>query len=246
MNDLALATEVEIVDSTELDSLSLDELAKRGREAGGLARLAGVELLRQSIYIGEILESVSKRMTGVELEEWAWTHIHISRTTAHRFRRFAKHQQALLDADPANIQEAEFLLMGSAGSSPRITDEECLEVRRMYDEGMTWSEIAIEKNLSKSAVWRRLHRTRSSEILRGHNKKSKRSRDEIRRARRDRAAKNAGGNIGEAYSRCRKMAEAIDRALEDVTDSESRASLSAALSHVYKAEDEIIRALGVA
>lgn len=86
---------------------------------------------------------------------------------------------------------------------------------------------------------------KGADVLERAKDRARRARKALRRQERDRAMRHVGGTVGECYSMIRRTAEAVGNATAD-DNSDVREALASALVDLYRAEDKIVRAVGVA
>ncbi len=254
---VAEAVESEVL---EAGQRTLSELASEANREHDAGCVAATDALRHWIAAGERLIEARERCEG-SWGEWVDASFSGSRATAGAFIRLATYRAHLEAKDEiTNVNQALKYLRGLPESAPRgprggFTSADAdgslaPEARRLLDAGAPQQEVAALLGVSETTVWRWRDPTRAkakrAQEARRRRARAKRDSEIERRQARDAAMKKVGGSVADAYSMIRRTAQAVDRAHKDATDREVGAALSAALSKLHHAEDEIVRALGVA
>lgn len=238
-----------------VDGPTLGELATKANEEHDLAREAAYSALQHAIRSGEALIAAKERVELGGWERWLSENFHATYRTAFIYQRIAQYQDRI--PENVTISKADEMLVGLSllnkadPGVPKYPVEMREEAVKLIAEGRTQSDVADLLNVSQSFV---SHWAGNANIAAKHRKMRAQRAREMRKRReaaalkqfeRDKAVKRAGGGPAEAYSLLRKAAQTLDRAQEDTKDREQRTHLKEALSRLYLAEDQIVKALGL-
>jgi transposase len=241
---------VEMVQAREQTLAELAETANREHAA---AEQAAHAWLDHAIAAGEALIEAKRQVVHGNWTEWLRVHADCSQSMALQYIRVATYKGRALDAPRGSRHAVMEHLRGLPGTkrqlrSPARTEE----AQRLIDSGLTQKEAAEAFGVSESTMsnWvnpdkyrKKLDNWKTKERRRSEAERALREKEE--RNRRDAAAKRAGGAVSHAYSNLRKTAADLQAAIEESDDRGQEATLRSVLDHVYKAEDELVRALGV-
>lgn len=261
-----------IVASTEVleaGQRTLRELADEANREHEATESSMLDVLSHAIAAGKALLEAKNRTLHGEWQAWLEQNFAGSRETASRYMRLAYYEDVVLPrpwasggvgrssrwtADTtAELTRAWQYLRGlppaGDGRRPQHSEEIKSEARRLHAAGVSYREIARMLGVSHHSVPRwcdaDYRRRRQAEA----NRQKARQRDEAARRKqqaRDRAVARTKGPGSEAYSLLRRAAQMLERAAVEAEDREVRAAFTAAQAQIYKAEDRIMRGLGVA
>jgi transposase len=201
---------------------------------------------------GEALIAAHDAVTDGDWEVWLAQNFEGDRVTAYRYIRIAAYKDRLA---PHTARGGVSLRRGlqlvshlprvggeGGGAQPSITRDETMEVQRLLADGWTKREVAAMLGVGQHTVNRRANpvATRAADKRRRHRARA--ARHALRRE--EVAAEATGGSLAEAYSLLRRLAQELDRT--EIDSRELRAHVSAALGFVHRAEDELVKALGIA
>lgn len=237
--------------STEITVLtprSLDELAEViNREHRHVARVvaAGVE---HAICAGEALIEAREQVPAGQWYQWIADNTEIVPVTARMYVRIARYRNIVLPAQPRSIADAYRLVRGQGQIASSVKEELRAEAKRLATEGVPYRQIAAQIGVSDSTVgtWCNPSRRRDKRQRERDKKRATRAAFRaLRRERRDKAVRDRGGSVASAYSLIRKTLQEVERAKNDETNKEARRSLSTAMTHLYGAEDMVVKAVGI-
>jgi hypothetical protein len=226
-----------------------DELlatANREYEAG---RAAAEASLSHAIACGEALLELRTRLkaAGDNWQAWCERHFAGSYCTANRLIRIAVYKERLPHTAmyPHEALAALSDLPVTRGYSALRVEAE----RLAASTDMTPRQIAMSLGVAHSTVgtWldpRRRQKQREAEAASRRRRKA--AQRALRQQDRDDAMRRHGGGVAECYSLVRKTAQQLDRTADRHEDPEVRHALREALSAIARAEDLIVRAVGVA
>lgn len=232
---------------------TLVELADTARREHAEAEAAKKTWLEHAVAAGEALLEAKDQVPYGKWQSWVRKNTDISHATANVYMRVAVYR----DDVPAGLYGCDDVKT-SLRHNPTIphlgpdTWVRQKEAAHLAERGMGQHEIADLLGVSQATVCRwlnpsRIEREKQRRLQRSREREAARQalKEKRHRAERDRAAKRAGGAVSHAYSNLRKCAADLQAAIDEADDQETAATLRAALDYAYKAEDEIVRALGV-
>lgn len=230
------------------DEAYLRELARRVEDAHHRIT-GGSAFVQQAILAGEALIEVRQRVPRGRWEAWIDENTTISKVTANRYVRMATYRDVIGEA-PSLVVAQRLLSERPATHGPGSGHPEELKemARRMLRrKGATVAGVAREIGVSRPTIrdWGKSTRQLKADEQRRVAERAKRQ-AERRRSKRDATAKRVGGDVAEAYSAIRRATQAIERAHGSQEKPAIRRHLSTALHRAYAAEDEIVKALGLA
>lgn len=249
---------VEVVEMSDLASLSLDELAVSAEAS----HLQADEKLKAGLLFayrtGLILMEARGRLSSSEWMEWVQASSSIPRSTAFLYTRIARNWSQVVEVGATSITQARAALTGVAplyiatdkgqrGQHNRImTEQYAGEASALSRDGMTNVEVARELGISESSVRRLL----DPEVARRDRISNRRAQSRYYKARkalkekeRLELARRHGGSADKAYSALRRVLLDIDAAIAECTNSEQQAVMRSARFAAQKATDEIWRAV---
>lgn len=236
-----------------ISECTLDDLARIVTEQNRLTIKSLGMAIHHALEVGAALLEARSRVPEGQWGEWCQDNLPISQDQVGLYIRLAHYRDKVLEHHPSTLQEARALLrglpptFGFSGATPKPA-EVVDAVYLLRDEGLTQRQIASELGLSKSAVDRYLKpekRRKHEASMKNRRHRDRQAREALKRQERDRAMKNAGGTPSHAYAHLRKCASALQRAIEEAIDHEVESNLRQALDDIYRAEDRIVRALGI-
>lgn len=229
----------------------IDELAATANREHDLSVKAGLEAIEHAILVGEALLAARKLVATGEWYRWLDNNTTFSRALATVYQRVA-HYKHLVGSAPS-LNAAQRMLRGEPDIAPKGQPKATArpwaqDAHKLREAGSTQDQIAEILGVSQSSVSQELNpkvRAKVMERNRRREQKRRAANKVFNRAKRDSAAKRAGGGISELYSRIRLAAESAG-ALGD-TGETPEIRLAATLAHraIVRAEDEIAKVLGL-
>lgn len=245
---------VAVYEPRTITESTLDELAAVATREHEAACEATASALEHWIAAGEALREVRDRLSWGEFGPWVDMNFQGMRGLAAACIRLAIHQDAIRSEGIQTVNRARMFIRGlpapSAQSQMKQQEigELAVEANRLREQGLSYPEIALLLGAHSGTIWRWLHPERYKLQLakqRQARQEQKEKKEAVAQRTRDRAVRKAGGAVAEAYSYLRKTSEALGRAEREASSQEVRAAARGALAYAYKAEDEIVQALGI-
>jgi len=238
-------TLIEPARESDLTSLSLDELADVANREHQCVADAASELIRHTIAAGHALRLARQLVPPGEWLKWAAANLDVSLNMAHVYMRVSYFEDIVLASGATSLREAIRVLRKfghtlDVGATSRYDEAIRHRAKDLAKKGLTQRQIGLELGVSQSMVGRWLN-PRNAKRYRETQRSAVAA---LRREQQSQAAKRRGGNLAEAYSLARKLAEALDAASREETDPEARSALTSALHRLYGAEDQINQAIG--
>lgn len=244
---------------TDLPEKTLDELAEIIRFEHDEVVSSASQMLKHAIRAGEALTIAKRRVEPGGWMSWTASNLpEMRHTLITNYMRIA-HYQTKIPKDIDSIAEARRALKGlpDIDGSPRGVTRNGypLELRetavKLVSEGMSQELVAEEIGVAQGTVSRWVRgQENSREYWRNwaaknrlRRRKAHAAREALRREERERKIQKIGGPLAESYSRVRKAAQALQKALEESDDPHVSGHLRLALSKLYVTEDEIVKAL---
>jgi hypothetical protein len=223
----------------------------------GLAYRAALDALEHAILCGEALIEARETVPDGRWGKWVKDNLDMPYPNVNRYVRIATYRDHLLSAEnrPQSIQGAITYLRDvgapaiGTGRNGRRPTFDVDEAKRLKQQGLTNKDIGSALGVSDVAVWRQLTPGATARAVAISNRLRTQRRAEQRALREQERAKQVarvGGSPADAYALLRKTAIALDRALDEADTDEMRKTLRDALTYTHRAEDAIMRALGVA
>lgn len=231
-----------------LSDCSLDELADIANAEFELTVIAVTTAFHHAIRTGHALNAAFMQVPRGEWANWVAERCTFSATNAVDCRRMAYHERALVEAGIGSVEQSKQFLKDQGLKLPWVggwpVDHERLrenkmEAQQLRREGLTYAQIAERLAASAGAAWEWCN----PDSVRAIRRRRSKERSELRRLRRDKAMKVAGGATHEGYSLLRKAASTLQVAVDREQDGEAKRALENALAKVYQAEDEMFRAV---
>lgn len=235
---------------------SLADLAATINSEHDLAYRAVLDALDHAVRAGEALLEARRLVPEGQWSKWIKANLAMPSAAVGRYIRIATHRETLFAAGqrPKSINGALTYLREidappsvPPGRNGRRPTFDVSEARRLRGQGMKYSDIGGVLGVSDVAVWRQLTpgATRKA-VARTTQARSKRRAEARALAEKELAARVArvGGHPSDAYALLRRCAVALDRAITDA-EPEMRPALRDALTYTHRAEDAIVRALGI-
>lgn len=207
---------------------------------------------------GDALLKIRELVPRGDWRKWLQENFNGGETTAREYMRLAKYRDLVPPEYYANRQLAMDYLKGLPHTDSErpstIPREEIEEVRRLAESGMSQEQISKALGMSRTQVRSRLDPEKSrkdhqrfGKKYEAQRKRAKSAREALRREEvgRERLAlmKQTGGNIAKSYALIRLAAQELDRARLIAKGHEAKLAINAALSKVYAAEDDLVRAV---
>lgn len=199
--------------------------------------------LAHAIEAGRALLAARDLLRRGEWRQWIDDNCDFSTWTANAYIRLAAFsseipadalsQAAALSA----IADRALPRHGEDGQHP-LRDE----IRALARAGMSRRNIAAELGLSESVVTRVVDPSGYRRRATARRRLRRAERKALERQRRDALARQSTGAVSEAYALTRRLAQVLDRALEESTPGQ-RNHLLSALSDTHCVEDAVVRAL---
>lgn len=248
-SELAVIESVEELEAApDLSGMSLAGLAEIANREHGLALAAGMSMLDHAIIAGEALLAAKVSVPWGEWEAWVAREFSGSVSSATNYMRYATYKAVLGELGVTSQVVAkqklkELALVRSAdhfGMPKSLRREACALVKA----GRQQKEVAELYGVSQSTLWAWINPQAKRERNIGYRRRRKLALAALRKQEQADAARKVGGNIGEAYSMARKLAEEIDRAIACEGNPEARKALTSAYGSLRRVEDEINKAIG--
>lgn len=242
---------IERYEPAALDGMTLDELAETIRHEDAEARGAASTALVHAIRVGEALNEAHERVApgtwGAYVRQCG-----LFRSDAGIYMRLAIHQEEIREAGVPSFNQAKTFILGKTTGRQKGYEQVTLDVKRealrLRDCGMGYTAIADAIGTSRDSVrrWVDPDYARRRKLLAQDRRRQARKaraalREQEKRDARDKAARQAGGDIAKAYALVRQTAAAVDRAADQATDKAAAGALRSTLSHLYRVEDEVCR-----
>lgn len=234
-------------------AVTLAELADTANREHAAAEEAARSWLEHAVTIGEVLLEAKRQVPHGEWTMWIEDNVRFSRAAANLYIRVATYKDLAAASPSTTREEVGKYLRGLPALSHDVgCPEKFDEAKALLESGLTQTEAAEVLGVSQTTIgrWtdprlRQRSRAHSKERQRGIREARKALAEKESRQARDAAVKRAGGAVSHAYANLRKTASALQVAIDEADDRTIEVSMRAALEHVYKAEDEIVQALGV-
>lgn len=243
--------EVEVVGAEP----TLEELAATANQEHGFAIDAAGAALRHAIRSGEALLAARERVPNREWSRWLSDHIPFSGKAASTYMRLAHYQEYVTAGEHSSIESARLSLRWlpvvrdhkrQRVQYPPETSKQACELR---EDGATFSEITAITGCSESTVRRMVipgEAERHREKVNRAAIEARSKRQAAKERRRSQAVRKIGGSVAKSYSGLRITLDEMQRAHDEAESREVKAALGAAMSKLHDAEDQIVRALGIA
>lgn len=262
-----VAASVELVETENLATKTLDELAELAVDEHRQVEQDLVSALNHAFRLGEVLLAAFERLEPGEWEPWIES-TGMSTSTARNFQRLARYRDQL----PREIYEPHRAKNGAViqpsysralvylkGLPPVRTTQRKREVTsamreeglRLLAAGTPYAAVADLLGVSDTTVrdWGNPAKFREREQRRrARLRQQRRARNALkeqdRRSEIDALASAHGGELAKSYALVRRLAQSLDRASTTFDrGATQRGYLGVALAATHKAEDEIVRAL---
>jgi DNA-binding transcriptional MerR regulator len=236
-----------------LRDMTLDDLAQVVNEEHSQVQIALSHGVMRAIRAGEALLEARERVPKGEWVSWIEDNLEVDRGIVKTYMRLAYYQEELLASGRgSSVKEAVAALRGLPGIArsygPVKSDEAKREAKRLHEKGVPLREIArlLDTTHTTVKMWvdPEFKRKRLKEG-RERNRQVSAAKRALRRQEREKAIKRIGGSAAGAYSLIRRCAVELDQAIQNVEHRELEVALRSALENLYKAEDDVVRALGV-
>jgi predicted transcriptional regulator len=255
MSDVATVPQSGIAETqVDLFARTPAELADVANQEYEASYAAASTALEHALRSGEALLAARDKVPTGGWLSWLSENFTGAQATAQQFMRLAYHRDAIQPG--LTVKHAYRSIAGlpaSDGAARRgrkgLPDDGILkDAARMRREGMTYEAIGEVFGVSDSAVQMWLNPSRRDKARakkRRDYQQRRAAQAEIARRRRDAAVKRIGGGTAEVYSFLRKASQQAEALRIGNEGSELSGALRKAINHLYAAEDEIVRALGV-
>lgn len=225
---------------------TLDELANTVRREHAQLVNAGAAMIEHAIRAGDALCLAKEQVERGGWDRWLKDEFPDKHPkTLRLYMRVARYQDRVRAAQPATLTAAHRLLAGEA-FRPH-TDELREEARRLSrEEGLSIVEISARLGASKHAIGGWLNPAQAERRRQRMRQESREARRALHRQQRDRAARKAGGSVGEAYALVRKALQSLEDAHRKEADRETKRHIERAMRRAGSGEDEIVKACRLA
>lgn len=247
----------ELVRSDDLSTWTLEELATVAKQEHELVREGLTQALWHAIRSGEALQVAFDRIEPGQWIAWLKKNVDVIPGTAANYMRIAHYRDQLPPVNGLGIAAAMSYLKGLPERPNRKTarkyDQSVRdEAGRLREQGMTYEAIGALFGASQTTVmmwldpefYARRHKISIEATRKARKAKQALALQEKREARAA-AAKKAGGGLAEAYSTIRLNQLAIDRAITEATDPDTKVMLQNARGFAIRVESKLVEALGV-
>lgn len=237
----------------EVGQRTLRELADEANREHDAACSSMSATLEHWLRAGDALLEARKQVKPGGWTDWLIDNFNAPPATAKYYVRMATYKDLLRAEGVTSLEQARHYIRGLPAidrvSRSVATPELVAEARRLRDADISFGQIAEILGVSATTVQKWLDpelARRQREAAKRWKVEKRQQAEEVRRRRRDAAVRKVGGSVADSYSLLRKTAQALDRAERETEQREVRAAVKAALAKVYNAEDEIVKALGIA
>jgi hypothetical protein len=232
--------------------MSRSDLADVFNREHGLAVEAFNATVMHAIRAGEALLAAKDQTKPGEWTRWLKDVFVASPETANVYMQLAHAQEQIL-ANPnvQSISQARRYLRelgmvreqhGSHGRGVYVSEAIREEARALHSEGMTLGDIATQLGFAVSTVHGWIH-PESIPQRRARQRRTKMRRKAVAMALRDKerdgSIRKVAGPVSEAHSLGRKLAQHLQRAMEEADDIEVKNSISRALDAYARLGDAI-------
>lgn len=225
--------------------VTLADLAATARQEHGLVLQAEASALLHAIAAGEALREIKAQVPRGKWEMWLFENLpDIALNSIAHYMRLAKHKDKIEKAQPRTITDALRVVAGEPDS--RVDKDQIEQAKRLYKAGGVTMQDVAEKmggGVTKAMVWNWMNPEKVEQRNARARARSMAGRRELTRKAREAAVKKKGGEIAEAYAHVRKALQALERAQKAEQKPEVRAAVRSAMDRLYKAEDEIGKAV---
>lgn len=196
-----------------------------------------------AIEVGEKLDEIAVALPKGGFRAWAQDHFEGGFSTAYHWREIGRNSSEIRGRGIITIREATAVLaeLGPRAFTQSLRDRDA-EMVRMIAAGISVEEVGAHFNVTTNVVKMATTpgaRAKSRATSARAAAKRKRQRLALERQERDRAARRAGGDLSDLYSRIRRLAEDVDSARLAAIEGGVRASLAAMYDELRKAEDAL-------
>lgn len=242
--------------STTIEDLNLSQLASTANAEYKLTLASAQSAVLHAIRCGEALHRAKELIPLGGWTEWVKANLDITRDQATTYIRLYTYRDELLQpGGPTRLQDArDYLtalqvpvLTGSHFFRREMTSDQVDRARRLREDGGSWQAVALAVGVSTDMIRRRLdpvYRQQRKKIKRENKAKARKAHDALEREERDRTIKAMEGLVPEAYGYVRRLAQTIDRSMEQGTP-EQRVLLASALREVHAVEAKLVNVLQI-
>jgi hypothetical protein len=220
----------------------LGALVERVNREHALVHDAGQSMLAHAIAAGDALLECKRLVTWGGWEDWlkrSFPDKHPK--TLRTYMRIAKYRTTIEKHNPPTLSAAHRLLAGEA-MRPH-SDELKSEARRLRKAGLTYAEIGVQLNIGAHTANCWLNPRLDEKRRQRRKQMSRVSRRALQRSERDREARKVGGSLAHGYAFVRKSLEALEAALDQEGNADSKQAIVTAMQRLYAAEDLVCRAI---
>lgn len=244
-----MAAEIEVLDAPR----PLSDLREIIREQHAQISRAMGEAVRHAITCGEVLIEARLQIRHGEWAKWFAANCPMPYYTAVFYMRLARNKDAVEHA--RTLREARQLTVGLDRPAyvPEARHALAEEARALAANGTSSREIAELLKVNQKTVRRWVDPEVGRKQLAAQRERTRRWKEAQKALREKELRQNlaarmqqAGGGVSELYEDIRKLTAKADRVAHDASTKEIRAGVNAALAHLYKANDEIVKAVGLA
>jgi len=239
--------------------ISLEQLAEAINKSHRAAHESAWAAVSHAVEAGQALLEARQRIDSGTFEDWVSANTEMAYATANRYMRLAFYKDELPTSDGltsathgVGINAAQKALRGLPpipkvfGSNGPVATKMDIEVaKQMRDEGRSYRDIGEALGRNETTVYYWLNPKSRQRNRDGARSRRTAEREAFKRSERDKAVKRAGGDASHAYSHLRRCAADVQSAIDKSTDREQGAHLRTALDDLYRAEDQIMKALGI-
>lgn len=202
-----------------------------------------MEMWDVTARIGGLLHQAYKTIPETDWPGWL-DQVGLTSYAAFCFMKAERYPELMREHKPGSLNAIQRLLPQGQGTAYDAEQAAC--ARRLHDGGMTRRELEVYFGASRGTIVRWLDPEGWAQ--RQEQRRLARMRRELkdhdaRQKKRLAAIKSKDGPGPVAYEHVRKAEEALQRALDDATDRDTRRDYDAALQALYRAEDALVKAL---
>jgi transposase len=225
---------------------TLDVLARRVRQEHMLVLEAGSMVIRHAVAAGEALLAAKAQVEYGQWEGWlAENFPEANPSTPRAYMRLARYADQLVDAQPTTIRGALRTLADAEAPDTRRNPIVVAEARKLKLAGYTVQQVAEEIGVSKSTAYWWLNPSKEKAKRAKEKSQGMAARRALNRRKRDAQVKKAGGSVAEAYSLVRKALRELEDAIGVEENREAKRAMQQAMDRLYRAEDMIVKAVGL-
>jgi hypothetical protein len=223
--------------------LSLEDLVVAIAREHELVRSSLSNGLNHALRAGDLLLDARARIPHGQWGSWlADQDLNITMEHATTYMRIARHRDLVIRMGATTLGQARGLLASSSARDSRIDPTLVAEAQRLRASGLLLREIGEELGVSPNTVQRWVNPAAEERYRAKRRKMTRAGRSALRKEQRSKAARQIGGDLGEAYSLIRRALDLLENASTQHAKG-TRRHIRSSMASLYNAEDEIARAI---